>query len=177
MNNDARRRKIGFILIGAIVLLIVAVLSLQTFTPPQPAETNNQTTDTEEPTSNTDTNVAINENDLTTDNGPDFSALAEIGVSTRHIDGLQYALFQYAQPKNINVKSVKVVENSVVHTLPDDKKNIPYQTYDFRVKFDEANTVKVQMRTQGLFKIRVIIFDINSSDQLYDSGEFDPRNV
>lgn len=175
MNNDAQRRKIGYILLGGIALLIVVILSLQTFSSPQPKQDNGQSA--EEPATNTNTNVAVEENELATDTGPDYSALTEIGVSTRHIDGLQYGLYQYAQPKNINIKNSKVIEDSVAHTLPDDSKNRPYQTYDFQVKLDEAHTVKVQMHTRGLFKVRVIIFDSNTNTQVYDSGEFDPRNV
>ena len=169
-----RQRLIGRLIIaGAVVGFIALIVFLQILSSgPKPSSNDNSDTSS---ANNEDTNTAGNKSDAsTTKEGTDFSALLNVGLKTSNIDGLQYALYQYANPKNISVRNATSVFGTVTQTLPSG--SIQYFRYNSDIKLDDSNTVKVEIRVNGPYKEQVIVSDKNNA-KLYDSGEIDLRTL
>lgn len=171
-NNRNKLALIGGGALLVVILLIAALLSAGSA--PQPAD---PSAGQPEQKANSETNFAINENDQPVADEPNYDELLDVGLSMEQIDGLRYGLYQYAQPKAISVKNIEIVKDSATHTLPDQSANIAYHTYRFQVKLDDTHSVQVEMRTTGLYKIRVLLFDLSNSSQLYDSGDINTRSI
>lgn len=175
--RTARIRQV-IILGGAAIGFVLIVFALQSLSGPRPSkDSNQQTSDTTQ--GNTNTNTAANENELATPKeGTDFSPLLNVGVKSSYINGLQFALYQYANPRGISVRNATVPENGVTHTVPDVSGPGPYyHTYDFTIKLDASHSFKAKLVALNAYNVQVILYDLSSNAQLYDSGSIDTRNL
>ncbi len=161
------RKTRGMYLIGGLIGVALLTVVMFSLVGKSPAQDTTATTKTAASPA-----TPVRDTNDTANVGSDFSALNAAGVSARQIDGLQFAIFKFAQPQNIPVKNVAVKSESVQHTVSDDGTG----TYTFVLKFDDSKSYKATMQASGLYTIRLYLYDTNGK-QIYDSTSVDATKL
>jgi hypothetical protein len=180
MQQNPNRLKLIAVLAGAGILLLIVWGIASTSSGPQPSPV----------TSSDDTAGSANSPDVETqpsdqqatqqDETPtdsNITRLMDKGASSKQIDTLQYAFFQFSQKSGVPIRNMIIDTNSIRHTLPDFSAQQYNHIYTFRVSFGKDKNYNAQMVDIGGSQLRLILTDPSSKAVVHDSGVIDVNAV
>jgi hypothetical protein len=177
MQPNNNRLKLIAILVGAGVILLIILSFANSSSGPEPAPvTNGNGTVTSPDVEKQPSGQQTGQQDETpTDSN--ITRLMDKGASSKQIDTLQYAFFQFSQKSGVQLRNMVIDKDSIRHTLPDLSAQQYNHIYTFRVSFGSGKNYNAQMVDIGGSQLRLILTDPSSKAVVHDSGVIDVNAV